>query len=371
MLSQLTSEVLKLRCEICRVSKQAGTLCARREHEPSPTQSPQQTLELHVSADHGYVETLRFLTFQCGFGLVGFWQNKHLFFLSCFGWKHSVLLLLCGRLTFLLLMSSYTRPGFLNYVTLVPYRNMQLMCIKWTVWRYPCLQTRPRGRQHIGLIITPRRCGTIGNKQTFSYQKAKQKRRAFIKASWLWAVLDFVLPFISLLPFQLTAKKVFHLIIGVIFAASIMAYNGQRALWENVLPRWRKKEGARAFLIMDSSSVRALFTLYSLSLYQLPALPSIPHPCLCWRWSTAGCEASVSSQVWEFLPPYLFLSSHWSHFLSRIQPCLSLTRTNTLPLHVPPSLQSSAASTCLLPTETRVSLSSPCQCRGHNNMWQD
>lgn len=61
----------------------------------------------------------------------------------------------------------------------------------------------------------------------------------------------------------------------------------------------KKKKKERAFQIMDNNSDGAALTLYSLSLYQLPlsfpSLTIIPHPCLCWRWSTAGCEATVSS----------------------------------------------------------------------------
>lgn len=142
-------------------------------------------------------------------------------------------------------------------------------------------------------------------------------------------------------------------------------------MWENGSPK-----RAGAFLIMDDNSVRTVFTLHSLPLcphYQLPPIAPPPrHPPSLFVLEVEHCRQCsicLSSGLWDFLPLYLFLSSHWSHFLSRIQPCLSLTCINTPSTSYPhTSLHPSANSTCLLPVETRVILSSSRQCRGgrHN-----
>lgn len=74
----------------------------------------------------------------------------------------------------------------------------------------------------------------------------------------------FVLSFISLLSFQHRAfekkqKKSVLKVIGVIFTALIMAWNGQCTLWRT----WPPKRASAFSLIMENNSVRTVFALYT------------------------------------------------------------------------------------------------------------
>lgn len=207
----------------------------------------------------------------------------------------------------------------------------------------------------------------------FVIKKTKRKNHVLIKPLWLEALIDFVLSFISLQPFQRTAKKkVFHLGNWCYFCSF---YNGLK--WAvHFVREWATKKSWSFFFFffLDNGQQLSQDSFYTVQpVNQLLPLPPSSHPCLCWRWSTAGCEASVSSLVWDFLPAYLFLSSHWSHFLSRIQPCLSLTCINTPSTpypYFPPSLSRFyLPPACGDTSDPKLFLPTSRGC--HNNMWQD
>lgn len=130
---------------------------------------------------------------------------------------------------------------------------------------------------------------------------------------------------------------------------------------------------------MDNNSVRTVLTLYGLSLYQLLPLPpllpsSLIHVCVGGGALLAVKHLSLLRSGIFFLPISFFppIDPISCHVSSPAYPSLAQT-----PLHFI-SLHPSANSTCLLPMETQVILSSSCQCRGEgerhelsHNMWQD
>lgn len=129
--------------------------------------------------------------------------------------------------------------------------------------------------------------------------------------------------------------------------------NGERKKtnpWE-LLWKWTTTQSRQL-----SDSTHSLFTNCRSSLPPLLP-PSLIRVCV-----GGGARLAVKHLsllwFWIFFFPISSLSSHWSCFLSRIQHCLSVTGTNTPPLHSLPSLHPSAYCTCLLPIETRVILSS-------------
>lgn len=193
--------------------------------------------------------------------------------------------------------------------------------------------------------------------------------------------VDFVLSFISSVPFQHTPKKIFHLGNWCSFCSF---YNGLKmayALWERMGYHNEEKKGSvRAF--SDNGQQLGQDTVLSLFTNRRPSLPSYHHPSSmfvlevehCWLWSIClflglGFSSSLSL---SFLPLIPFLVTY---------PALLIPHSHKHPSTPYPSFPPSLSKFYLPPAypDTSDPKLSSCQCRGegnrhelsHNNMWQD